>query len=38
MYCRIGFSRKLTDDGWLYVAAVLDLFSGRLVGWVADHL
>jgi putative transposase len=24
---------KLTSEGWLYVAAVLDLFSRRVVGW-----
>ena len=22
-----------TDDGWLYLAAVIDLFSRRVVGW-----
>jgi len=28
-----------TDEGWLYVAGVLDLHSRRLVGWsMADHL
>lgn len=28
-----------TDEGWLYVAAVMDLFSRRIVGWsMADHL
>ena len=28
-----------TQQGWLYVAAVLDLFSRRIVGWsMADHL
>ena len=28
-----------TDEGWLYLAAVLDLFSRRIVGWaMADHL
>jgi putative transposase len=27
------------DDGWLYVAAVMDLCSRRIVGWsMADHL
>jgi putative transposase len=28
-----------TDQGWLYLAAVLDLYSRRIVGWAtADHL
>jgi putative transposase len=28
-----------TDQGWLYRAAVLDLYSRRIVGWaMADHL
>lgn len=28
-----------TDEGWLYLAAVLDLFSRAIVGWsMADHL
>lgn len=28
-----------TQEGWLYLAAVLDLFSRRIVGWsVADHM
>ena len=28
-----------TDEGWLYLAAVLDLFSRKIVGWaMADHL
>ena len=28
-----------TDEGWLYLAAVMDVFSRRIVGWaVADHL
>ena len=28
-----------TDQGWLYLAAVLDCFSRRIVGWsMADHL
>ena len=28
-----------TDQGWLYVAAVLDAFSRKIVGWsMADHL
>ena len=28
-----------TEDGWLYLAAVLDAFSRRVVGWaMADHL
>jgi transposase InsO family protein len=29
----------LTDQGWLYLAAVLDVYSRRIVGWsMADHL
>ena len=28
-----------TDQGWLYLAAILDLCSRRIVGWaMADHL
>lgn len=28
-----------TAEGWLYIAAVLDLFSRRIVGWaMADHM
>lgn len=28
-----------TNEGWLYIAAVLDLFSRRVVGWsIADHM
>jgi putative transposase len=28
-----------TDQGWLYLAAVLDMYSRRIVGWaMADHL
>jgi transposase InsO family protein len=28
-----------TDEGWLYLAAVLDCFSRKIVGWaMADHL
>ena len=28
-----------TDEGWLYLAVVIDLFSRRVVGWsTADHL
>jgi len=28
-----------TDEGWVYLAAVLDVFSRRVVGWsIADHL
>jgi transposase InsO family protein len=26
-----------TAEGWLYVAAVMDLFSRRIVGWVFAH-
>jgi putative transposase len=27
------FTYIWTAEGWLYVAAVVDLFSGRVVGW-----
>ena len=28
-----------TNEGWLYIAAVLDLFSRRVIGWaMADHM
>lgn len=28
-----------TDEGWLYLAGVIDLFSRRIVGWsMADHM
>lgn len=28
-----------TQEGWLYIAAVLDLYSRRVVGWsIADHM
>jgi putative transposase len=28
-----------TDEGWLYMASVLDVFSRRLLGWsIADHM
>ena len=27
-----------TDDGWLYLAAIIDLFARRVVGWaVSEH-
>lgn len=26
-----------TDEGWLYVASILDLFSRKIVGWYADQ-
>lgn len=26
-----------TDDGWLYVCAVIDLFAKKIVGWAASH-
>ena len=25
-----------TDEGWLYLAGIQDLYSGRIVGWAAD--
>ena len=32
-------TQQRTDEGWLYVAVVLDCFSRRIVGWsMADHL
>jgi putative transposase len=31
MDCRL--QQCLTAEGWLYVAAVVDLFSRRVVGW-----
>ena len=28
-----------TDEGWLYLAIVMDLFSRQIVGWsMADHM
>jgi len=28
-----------TDEGWLYLAGVLDCFSRKIVGWsMADHM
>ena len=32
-------TQQRTDDGWLYLAVVLDAFSRRIVGWsMATHL
>jgi putative transposase len=32
-------TQQRTDEGWLYLAVVLDAFSRRVVGWsMADHL
>ena len=31
------FTYLWTDEGWLYFAAVLDLFSRRIVGWSMSH-
>ena len=28
-----NFTYPWTDEGWLYIAAVADLFSRRVVGW-----
>ncbi len=30
---RPGFTYVWTAEGWLYVAAVIDMFSRRVVGW-----
>jgi transposase InsO family protein len=30
------FTYVWTAEGWLYVAAVVDLFSRRVVGWAAN--
>jgi transposase InsO family protein len=39
---RLWFSditQHRTGEGWLYCAAVLDVYSRRIVGWsIADHL
>jgi transposase InsO family protein len=36
---RVDITGVWTEEGWLYRAGVLDLFSRRLVGWaMADHL
>jgi len=26
-----------TDEGWLYLAAVMDLYRGKIVGWAMDN-
>jgi putative transposase len=32
-------TQQRTDQGWLYLAVVLDTFSRRIVGWsMAEHL
>ena len=32
-------TQQRTDQGWLYLAVILDAFSRRVVGWsMADHL
>jgi putative transposase len=32
-------TQQRTDQGWLYLAVVLDCFSRRIVGWsMAEHL
>ena len=36
---RAELSRAKTREGWLYVCAVLDLFTRRIVGWsIAEHM
>ena len=32
-----GVTYILTSQGWLYLAAVLDLYSRRIVGWALDQ-
>jgi putative transposase len=33
------YTQQRTDEGWLYLAVVLDCFSRRIVGWsMAEHL
>lgn len=35
----VDITRIWTDEGWLYLAGVLDLCSRRLVGWaMAEHM
>lgn len=29
----IDITYVATDEGWLYIAAIIDLFSRRVVGW-----
>lgn len=30
---RTSFTYIATDEGWLYLAAVIDMFSRQVVGW-----
>lgn len=34
---RVDITAIATDEGWLYLAGVLDLFSRRIVAWAMDE-
>ena len=34
---RVDITAISTDEGWLYLAGVLDLFSRRIIGWAMDE-